>query len=251
MLVLQTVLPALLTATGDSEVVITGGTHNPFAPCFEYARDVFATLAEAAGASFALVLERAGFYPAGGGVVRCRIRGAGGGENIAPLRMLSRGELRRVEALSAAAESLPEHIVRRQGRRVEARLAGAPLPGSVEYARWPTACAGTVVFLRAVFSRSVAGFFALGRRGKSAEAVADEAVDELAEFLSADGAVDCHAADQLIALLALSPQKSQLTTAAVTAHLITNAQVIRQLTGRAISIQGQVGSPGVVTVEEG
>ena len=35
-LILQTILPALLTATGQSTVVIEGGTHNPLAPPFEF-----------------------------------------------------------------------------------------------------------------------------------------------------------------------------------------------------------------------
>jgi len=45
MLLLQTILPALLLADGDSDVHVTGGTHNPLAPCFEYVRDVFGVLA--------------------------------------------------------------------------------------------------------------------------------------------------------------------------------------------------------------
>src|SRR5690606_19468221 len=34
--VLQTVLPALLLASGPSRVVVEGGTHNPAAPPFEF-----------------------------------------------------------------------------------------------------------------------------------------------------------------------------------------------------------------------
>jgi RNA 3'-terminal phosphate cyclase (ATP) len=245
-LVLQTILPALLSAEADSQVVITGGTHNPWAPCFEYLRDVFSTLAEAANVSLAVQLERAGFYPAGGGRIRCAIRGLGGPEQVGPLRMRSRGELRRIEGLSAASESLPEHIVERQRARVAGRLAGAGLTGDVEQARWPTDSPGTVVFLRAVFSRSVAGFFALGKRGKPAERVADEAVDELMGFLAADGAVDGHAADQLITLLALCPRESELTTARVSQHLLTNAEVIRKVAGREVLVEGEMNSPGKV-----
>src|SRR4051794_32570660 len=35
-LVLQTVLPALLAASGPSELVLEGGTHNPGAPPFDF-----------------------------------------------------------------------------------------------------------------------------------------------------------------------------------------------------------------------
>ncbi len=247
-LVMQTVLPALLCADGESDVTVTGGTHNPMAPCFEYLRDVFCTLAEAANASVAADIGRAGFFPAGGGRIRCRIRGLGGAPHVAPVKLLDRGELRRVEGLSAVSESLPDHVARRQGARAADRMKTGRLPGRIDLARWPAASPGTLVFLRAVFSRGLAGFFALGRKGKPAEAVADEAFDSLAAFLAADGAVDPHAADQLITVLALSPGESRLTTTKVTQHLLTNAEVIRRLTGRSVTIEGDEGKPGRVTL---
>lgn len=249
MLVFQTVLPALLLADGDSEVIVTGGTHNPLAPCFEYVRDVVATLAEAANASVLLKLARAGFYPVGGGQVGCHVRGLGDRANLAGVQLISRGELRSVEGLSAVTESLPEHIVKRQAGRVRARLRGESIAGDVALARLSAASPGTFVFLRAVFSRSVAGFFALGRRGKPAERVADEAVDELIEFLAAEGAVDPRAADQLLTLLALGPARSALTTTRITQHLLTNAEVIRRVTGREVSVEGAPGEGGKVTLE--
>lgn len=249
MLVLQTVLPALLTAEGDSEVVITGGTHNPFAPCFEYLRDVFLPLASAANAAMAVTLERAGFYPAGGGRIRCQVRGLGDRRHLGPLRLTSRGQVRAVEGISAAAESLPAHIVQRQSDRLLDRLRQADLRGDIEQARWPADSPGTVVFVRAVFQRSLGGFFALGRRGKPAETVADEAADELLGFLAADGAVDPHAADQLITLLALAPGTSELTTTRITPHLLTNAEVVRRITGRQVVIEGQPDSPGKVILK--
>ncbi len=247
-LVFQTILPALAAAEGDSEILISGGTHNPLSPCFEYVRDVFATLASAANVHVALTLERAGFYPAGGGQVRCQVRGLGDAARVAPLRLTSRGELKYVEGVSAASESLPEHIIERQCEQTIGRLRKAGLRGSIEQARLPSACPGTVVFLRAVFSRSVAGFFALGRRGKPAERVADEAADELLAFLDADGAVDPHAADQLITLLALAPGRSELTTTRVSPHLLTNAEVVRRIAGRQVSVEGQLDEPGKVVI---
>ena len=48
-LVLQTVLPALLTASGASEVSLEGGTHNPFAPPFEFLQQAFLPLVDRTG----------------------------------------------------------------------------------------------------------------------------------------------------------------------------------------------------------
>ena len=73
---------------------MTGGTHNPFAPCFEYLRDVFSVLGSAANLQTYFEMDRAGVYPAGGGRVRMEIRGVGSTENVSALRLTQRGELK-------------------------------------------------------------------------------------------------------------------------------------------------------------
>src|SRR5205085_2372385 len=65
-LVLQTILPALLRASGPSVVVIEGGTHNPLAPPFPFLERAYAPLLRELGGSLTLALERHGFYPARG-----------------------------------------------------------------------------------------------------------------------------------------------------------------------------------------
>ena len=66
-LVLQTVLPPLLTADGPSRLVLEGGTHNPWAPPFDFLKKAFLPLLHKMGARVSTKIERHGFYPAGGG----------------------------------------------------------------------------------------------------------------------------------------------------------------------------------------
>src|SRR5689334_21475989 len=66
-LVLQTILPALITAAEPSEVVIEGGTHNTMAPPYYFMEKTFVPVLNRMGADVALRLYRFGFYPAGGG----------------------------------------------------------------------------------------------------------------------------------------------------------------------------------------
>ncbi|MFB3891161.1 MAG: RNA 3'-terminal phosphate cyclase [Phycisphaerae bacterium] len=247
-LVLQTVLPALIVADGDSDVAVTGGTHNPMAPCFEYLRDVFGVLASAMNVQVYFEMVRAGFFPAGGGEVRMQVRG-GIAEDLAPICLTGRGSLKGVEGLSAAAESLPHHIIERQAAKGSEMLAAAGCPVRIEQAAWPTHSPGTAVFLRAAFARTVAGFSALCKRGKPAEAVAAEAASALLDFLKTDAALDPHAADQIITIAALCPDQSRFTTQCITDHLLTNAAVIRQVAGRKITVEGSPGGAGCVTVE--
>jgi RNA 3'-terminal phosphate cyclase (ATP) len=154
-----------------------------------------------------------------------------------------------VQVVSTATADLPAHIVERQAVQTAERLREAGLRNTVEQQRPGSASPGTYVFLRAVCERSVAGFWSLGKLGKPAERVADEAVDELLAFLDAPGALDPHAADQLMTLLALSPEPSELATTAVTEHQRTNAEVIRRITGRDVTVKGEIGRPGRIVIE--
>ena len=247
-LVLQTIIPALMLADGESTVTVTGGTHNPFAPPFEYLRDVFGLLAAAANMQAYFELSRAGFYPAGGGKVKMTIRGVGSRDNVSPVHFTERGELRHIDGVSATSSKLPDHIAERQSAQVLAQLAKEARTGSIEQASWDADCPGTAVFLRGVFARSVAGFSALGKRGKPAQRVADEAVLPLLGFIDSPGVIDARAADQLVTIAALCHEQSCFVTDKVTDHLQTNAEVVRQITGRRIEITDSTDRGASVTI---
>jgi RNA 3'-terminal phosphate cyclase (ATP) len=92
-------------------------------------------------------------------------------------------------------------------------------------------------------------FFGLGARGKRAERVADEAVDQVLAYLkAAPAAADAHSADQLVLPLALAEGPSAFSVAEVTSHLLTNIAVIRQFLEREIVCEGREGSAGWVRV---
>src|SRR5262245_20703997 len=73
-LVLQTILPALMTATAPSRIALEGGTHNPFAPPFDFLVLSFLPLLKRMGVHIEAALERPGFYPAGGGRIVVSIK---------------------------------------------------------------------------------------------------------------------------------------------------------------------------------
>src|SRR5438874_10033599 len=90
-LVLQTVLPSLLTASGTSTLTLEGGTHNPLAPPFDFLARSFMPLIHRMGPSVELELRAAGFYPAGGGRFHTRIEPA---KRLFPLVLNERGAIR-------------------------------------------------------------------------------------------------------------------------------------------------------------
>ena len=135
------------------------------------------------------------------------------------------------------------------------RLRGdrAGVDAEVRLVEWPCSSPGAAIVLSA-YHQGVsvpATFVGLGERGKPAEAVADEALEELFGHLDAPGgATDPHSADQILIPLALADGRSEYTVSAVTEHLRTNARTVRAfLADRVITIDEPTDTrPGRVTV---
>ena len=86
--------------------------------------------------------------------------------------------------------------------------------------------AGAGIFLAAEYEALNASFSGLGRRGKPAERVAEEAVAALRAHHASGAAVELHLADQLLLPLALASGTSSFTAAWPTRHFLTNAWTI-------------------------
>ena len=244
-LVLQTVLLPLALVSGPSQLLITGGTHVPWSPCFHYLDWHWRVLLARLGLMFELKLTTAGFYPQGGGVLHAVLPGS---SRLKGLQLCERGRLLRVRGLSAVANLSAEIGMRQRDRSLrQLRHLGCDI--DIECATLPAHSRGTVLVLLAEFEHSQACFFALGARGKRAEQVADEAVQALFGFLATDGAVDRWLADQLLLPLACARQQSALRTSEVTLHLLTNADVIRRFLPVEITLSGSLGEPATLRVD--
>jgi RNA 3'-terminal phosphate cyclase (ATP) len=221
MLVLQTVLPALLTASAASDLRLEGGTHNPRAPTFECLARAYLPLIGRMGPRIAIELERAGFEPAGGGVVHVRIEPA---PRLGPLHLETRGAL-----LSVAAEvllsKLPAHIAEREAAALASELdieAGSVRVRSIEDSPGP----GNVVSVFVESEHVTEVFAEFGRRGVPAERVAQHASRAAKRYLASDAPVGVHLADQLLLPLALAGGGS-FVTLPPSAHTRTNIDVIQ------------------------
>ena len=167
-------------------------------------------------------------------------------------QLLEEPGLQRLRGLSAVA-NLPFEIAERQRRQALRRLEvrNPELDVHIEVVPLAARSPGTLLLLLAQFEHSQACFFALGARGKRAERVADEAVDELFAFLDGDGVVDRWMADQLLLPLALAAGESVFRSAEVSTHLLTNAAVIGAFLPVRIAVDGALGQAALVRVQPG
>jgi RNA 3'-terminal phosphate cyclase (ATP) len=245
-LVLQAVLAPLLRADGNSTVTVRGGTHMTWSPPFDYLRDVWLAAVARMGAEIEIELRRSGWFPVGQGEIRAHVRPSGS-TTLRSLQLVDRGELRLVTGRAIAAD-LPSHIAQRMVDRASARLRAAGHSTDIVPERLRAACPGAGIFLTAEYEGVRCGFNAIGRIGKPAEAVADEAVDALLHHHSSPAVVDEHLGDQLLVPYALASGISTLIADTVSPHLQTNAWVIEQFGLARVEVARQDSGAMLVTV---
>ena len=230
-LVLQTILPALMLAEGPSELTLEGGTHNPWAPPFEFLTRAFAPTIERMGPRLHFELVKPGFHPAGGGRFTVRIEPVA---ELLELTLLERGrETRRsAEALLA---HLPEKIGERELGVLKRRLA---LPADAAACRVlsDSAGPGNALILTLEFEHAVEVVSTIGRKGVSAEKVAGETADVAEAFLASGVPVGVHLADQLLLPMAIAGGGA-FRTLALSRHARTNIDVIKRFLDGPIRVQ--------------
>jgi RNA 3'-terminal phosphate cyclase (ATP) len=229
-LVLQTVLPALLQAKGPSTLSLEGGTHNAWAPPFDFLEKAFLPILSRMGAKVSLKLERRGFYPAGGGRFTAAIEPC---SRLERLDLLERGKVRATRATAMVA-SLPTSIAQRELRVLERAL-------SLDRTRLKTvedrdsAGPGNVVQVEVESEQLTELFTGFGEKRVSAEAVAERLAKEVREYLESGAPVGEYLADQLLIPIALAGGGSFAATP-LSSHSTTNLDVIEMFLARKFRV---------------
>jgi RNA 3'-terminal phosphate cyclase (ATP) len=245
-LLLQALLPPLCSVSGKSRLTLAGGTHVEWSPPFHYLERIFFAILRRMGITVNADLERWGWYPRGGGIIHLEVHPA---SEIKPLILTDRGKLMRIGGLSASS-NLPAHVAERQ-RDYVLKEVGEKFNVDVDievdiHARANSP--GSFVFLTAESENIMAGSSSLGRKGKRAEDVAKEAVDSLKDYLSSEGCIDPHLADQLTLFMALARGTSSFTTTKITDHLLTNLWVIQHFLDVEVRVSGELGGSGKIEI---
>jgi RNA 3'-terminal phosphate cyclase (ATP) len=229
-LVLQAVLPALLAAREPSRLTLEGGTHNPFAPPFDFLAKTFLPILRRMGAVVDVALETYGFYPAGGGRFTVAIEPC---PRLDRLALLERGETQ-VHARALVA-LLGENIAKRELSVVRERLGIERERCRAEVVETSVGPGNVLMIMieDQMVSEVVTGF---GVKGVSAEKVAQVACDEVQAHLAAGVPVGIHLADQLLIPMALAGGGT-FRTRKPTAHTMTNADVIRRFLKVPVAVE--------------
>ncbi|MEM4633776.1 MAG: RNA 3'-terminal phosphate cyclase [Candidatus Anstonellaceae archaeon] len=232
-LVLQAALPIMLCCKGECSLKVIGGTHVSGAPTYDYFENVLLPAIGKFGARCQARMERAGFYPKGGGSVFVKTFPS----RLQGFRFLhSKPEHASYKIVSA---SIPEHVAKREERVLKDRLAGIGISGRID--SFNTLSPGNAI---TIWGGNY-GASAIGERGKSAEQVANEACDSfMSEAFSANSSVDSHLADQLLIYATMAKGSSLFYPPKITSHLSTAAFLLSKISERDI----RIGMDGIVEV---
>lgn len=216
-LLLQCILPPLLLAGTQSRLTLRGGTDVPFAPPSFFMERAFPKALESFGARVQIRVARHGFYPQGGGVLEANITPSNG---FKAADFLKRPKPTPTATILSA--KLPSHVAERENTALEETFPKASTQ-SVD-----AASPGNLVFLeRDQFNV----FSALGKPGKKAEAVANDALDAYHAFEAGTDALEPHVLDQLLLYAALAQGESRFAVSALSEHAKTNLDALHTLLG--------------------
>lgn len=230
-LVLQTILPPLLTASGTTTLTLEGGTHNPFAPPFDFLARCFVPLIARMGPRVELELERPGFYPAGGGRFHARIEPV---KRLTPIDLPERGAIcgKRARAILS---KLPAQVGDRELAVVREQLGWSAEECVVESVANPVG-PGNALLVEIEAEHVTEVFSGFGERGRPAEEVARGATEAASVWLRAGVPVDEHLADQLLLPMALAGGGS-FRTVKPSLHFTTNIGIIQRFLSVSIRFE--------------
>jgi RNA 3'-terminal phosphate cyclase (ATP) len=237
-LVLQTVLPALLLAHGESNLTLEGGTHNPMAPPLDFITKTYLPLLDRMGARATVdpIRTRPGFYPAGGGKFDINIKPT---SRLGRLEIMERGDVRgkRVTALVA---NLPQHIGERECKTIAEKTGWGEscfMIEMVRHSRGP----GNVVLIELESENLTEVFAGFGQIGVRAETVATRVLDDALAYLAAGVPVGTHLADQLLLPLGIAAHLGTgggaFRTTALSLHATTHIEILHRFLELDVNVE--------------
>ena len=221
-LVLQTILLPLMISDKPSSICIEGGTHNPFAPPYDFLKKAFLPLIQQMGPEVSIQLITHGFYPKGGGKIEVNISPS---KELKHFTLCDRGQLITINAIAKVAQ-LPESIAQRELKTIAKKMNITDNNLHLETINNSNG-PGNVVSVEIQSEHCTEVFTEFGKIGVSAEKVASKVARSASQYLLEPVAVGKYLADQLLMPMAMTG-KGKFTTLAPSQHTLTNIEIIKK-----------------------
>lgn len=220
-LVFQTLFPALLMTDEPSSLEISGGTHAPSAPPYEFIRDGYLNTLSKIGIECGIELNGAGFYPAGGGKISAQIKPASLDQK---LDLTSRGQLKAIHG-EARVSNLPGKIAVREVKTLIENLNLEE--GTFKVREVDSPGPGNVILAWLEFDQHTEVYSGFGQHGVLAEKIADRVAKAINRHNQSEAVIGPHLADQLLLPMALGAG-GRFTMMRPSQHFETNVETIQR-----------------------
>ena len=224
-LVLQTLLPALVFADKKSVIEIKGGTANPLAPPALDVKEVFLWFLKRLNINVHLSIEREGFYPKGGGIIKIIINPC---KELGDIKFTDRIDKNIVINLFAdCSKSLKDKNISK--RLIKGFKLNFHISHSINCKEVYCDTLNSGCYIHANFetSNSKIGMTVLGEVGRKSEDVGKECALKLLDEINSRVTVDFFTADQLLIYLGLKGYGS-IKVSHITDHIKTNITTIEK-----------------------
>ncbi len=241
-LVLQAFMVPALFADAPVNIKIKGGTDVRWSPPVNYLQHVTLPVLRSMGYNAELDIICRGHYPRGGGIINVKIN------PVKKLNPINVSELKvdKIRGISHAVK-LPEHVAARQAESAEKVLKANGFDAEIEIEHSDnTLGPGSGIVLWTEGNTRVGGS-SIGERGVRAEEVGEKAAKELLYHISRGAAVDKYIGDQIIPYMAIAG-KSNVKTAELTLHAVTNIFVTEKIMEKKFDVDGEVGEPAIIKI---
>ena len=246
LVVLNSLLPVLARSGVYSSLVAEGETFGSNALSYDYFANVTIPALKHAGIYAFPDLRRAGFGRESSGQVALDVEPS----PIRGIEWTDRGGLRGIKAVitttgfpASVAERIASHLTRlAQNSGLKMRIEGHEVEGAGR---------GAFVTAWAHYDKGMGGGTAMTAGGIRPEVIAQQAFEEMFDWMSSSATTDPYLADQLILPLALAETGSNFTVSRITQRFLTSVWVIKQFLPIHITVRGAENGPGTVTILRG
>jgi RNA 3'-terminal phosphate cyclase (ATP) len=243
LVVLNSLAPILVRTGAYSKLNAVGETHGHNMLSYDYFANVTLQAYRRAGAYMFSELSLAGFGRSARGEVRLEIEPS----HIEGLKWRERGQMLSARAVVATGE-LPENVAQRGVAHLRKLGHNAGIELEADFIQTRSKTTGAYVTVWGEYENGLGGGTAMGARGVRIEAVAQQAFEGFYSWMKGNATVDPYLADQILIMLAIAEGESEFKTPLLTQRFLTSVWVIKQFLPIHITVRGQEGEPGTVSI---
>lgn len=220
-LLIQNILIPTLYAEKQTRLTVIGGTDVTWSPQIDYLDNLIIRFFRHYSKNIHLNIIKRGYYPKGNGKVELTVTPKE--LDLKPINLTQQPKIEEILGISHCSESLKKpQVADRQANMAKSLLSNYKTKIKREYCNTLSDGSGITLWAKDSFL----GSDSLGKRGKRAEIVAQEASEALLKEINSGAAVDKHLADNVIPFLALTT--GSIKTSEITNHTKTAIWITEQ-----------------------